>query len=272
MKIRRILDEILDFIMQFIRHRHLIIELTRRDFQKRYIKDYLGMAWAIIDPIAFITILYFVFGMRFGNKEVLGVPFIAYLIPAYISYNFFINVLAQATVSLQEFSFLINKVNFRMALIPVVKLFSNLLMHLIILVPACLFIIMSGVYPNLYWIQVFYYIICVMALLVGLSWMTSSIELFFPDISSIVGIVTRILFFMTPIFWNIKGLPVKIANILKLNPMFYVVNGYRDSFLYKIPFWEHSLLTLYFWGFTFFTVLIGILVFRRLRPHFADVA
>jgi len=58
---------------------------------------------------------------------------------------------------------------------------------------------------------------------------------------------------------------------LKLNPMFYIVQGYRDSFIYKIWFWQRPGMTLYFWAFTLVFWLIGTRLFRKLKIHFADV-
>jgi len=53
--------------------------------------------------------------------------------------------------------------------------------------------------------------------------------------------------------------------------MFYVVQGYRETFIYFKPFWEHPLLTLYFWIVSTIIFVSGALVFRKLKPQFADV-
>ena len=67
-----------------------------------------------------------------------------------------------------------------------------------------------------------------------------------------VSIIIQFGFWLTPVFWNIKMIPEAYRWVIKLNPIYYIVNGYRDSFVYKIPFWEHPYETLYFWGFTLF--------------------
>lgn len=78
---------------------------------------------------------------------------------------------------------------------------------------------------------------------------------------------------MTPIMWNMDGmnLPSWITTILKLNPMYYVVAGYRDALINKVWFWEKGALTLYFWGITLLILGAGALVFKKLKIHFADV-
>jgi lipopolysaccharide transport system permease protein/teichoic acid transport system permease protein len=79
------------------------------------------------------------------------------------------------------------------------------------------------------------------------------------------------MFFITPIFWSIEGLPDRIAFMMKLNPLYYIATGYRESLIFNIPFWDHPLQTLYFWGLSFLIFFIGLFVFKRLKPHFADV-
>ena len=76
---------------------------------------------------------------------------------------------------------------------------------------------------------------------------------------------------ITPILWNIKILSPKMKLLFKLNPMFYVVDGYRDSFIYKIWFWEKPQWTFTFFVITTITMILGIAIFKRLQPHFNDI-
>ena len=62
-----------------------------------------------------------------------------------------------------------------------------------------------------------------------------------------------------------------LKTLLKLNPMYYIVAGYRDSLINGVWFWERWELTLYFWGFTLVTLCVGVFTVKRLRIHFADV-
>jgi lipopolysaccharide transport system permease protein/teichoic acid transport system permease protein len=129
-----------------------------------------------------------------------------------------------------------------------------------------------GYPPDLHYLQVFYYLFAAIALLLGLSWLTSSLIIFMRDIGQLVAMVLQFAFWLTPIFWSAKILPVKYVNLIKLNPVYYLVEGYRESFIYKVWFWEgHYMLTLYYWIVTGCIFVLGAVVFRRLRPHFADV-
>jgi len=268
--LKNILIPAFHFLQHIVRQRHLIASLTKRDFERKYVKNMLGMVWAVLDPFAFVVILYFVFGARFGNKLTDGVPFVTYLLCGYIAYDLFSNI-GQLTLVVKDYSFLLKKVEFKVALLPVVRINSSLMVHAVVLLVTVVVLMVNGIYPNWYWLQLFYYIFALAIFLIGTAWFTSSVYLFFPDIGNIIGIVIRILFFFTPIFWTLEGMSPKMAFVLKLNPLFYIVQGYRDSLLYQRGFWEMPDLTLYYWGITLVMLLTGMVVFKKLRPHFADV-
>ena len=128
--------------------------------------------------------------------------------------------------------------------------------------------------PNLYTLQVIYYSIAMIALLVGLVYATSAIVVFFKDLSQIVALVIQVGTWATPIMWNIDtmtNIPEWAIVILKLNPMYYVVSGYRDALINKVWFWEHPYMTLWFWIVTAIVYFAGTRIFKKLRMLFADV-
>jgi ABC-type polysaccharide/polyol phosphate export permease len=110
-----------------------------------------------------------------------------------------------------------------------------------------------------------------LVLALGLGWAVASLTVFFRDMKHVVEITLQIGFWATPIFWNIQIMPSWIQNILKLNPMYYIVKGYRESFIYFSPFWDHPYQTLYFWVVTIILFVIGAMIFKKLKPQFADV-
>ena len=124
---------------------------------------------------------------------------------------------------------------------------------------------------SLYYFQFIYYLICLSVLALGLGWAVSALNPFLRDIAQIVGVILQIGFWATPIFWDIHIMPAKVQMIFKLNPMFYIVQGYRDSFIYFQPFWMHPLQTFYFWIIALMILFGGALIFKKLKPQFADV-
>ena len=130
-----------------------------------------------------------------------------------------------------------------------------------------------GRFPDLYTLQILYYSLCMVLMVLAVCYLTSALVVFFLDLSQIVAIFLQVGIWMTPIMWQLDRLddmPV-IQKIFKLNPMYYIVSGYRDALFDKVYFWEHPWLTAYFWILLIVLVFVGTKVFKKLKVHFADV-
>lgn len=262
----------LGFLSELFSKRQIIIELTKRDFKQKYLGSYLGMLWAFVHPTIYIVILWFVFQVGFKSAPMDNFPFILWMMTGIIPWFFFSECLATATNAVLDNSFLVKKVVFSMGMLPLVKIFSSLVIHLFFIAVIFLMFAAYGHLPSIYNLQVFYYLFATIVFLLGLSWLTSSMVIFLRDVGQIVNMVLQFLFWLTPLFWSAKILPPKLHTLLKLNPVYYLVDGYREAFIYKTWFWEkHYMWSLYFWAVTGFIFILGAVVFRRLRPHFADV-
>jgi lipopolysaccharide transport system permease protein/teichoic acid transport system permease protein len=258
-------------VADVFRNRRIILELTRQDFRSKYLGSYLGIIWAFFNPAVTILIFWFVFQVGFKATPIDHFPFILWLSTGMIPWFFFADSVSSATNSIIERSYLVQKVVFRTSVLPVVKILAALAVHLIFVGVLLLMFIAYGYRPDIYYLQVLYYLFASMTLLLGLSWITSSIVIFFKDIGQIVGMLLQFGFWLTPIFWPMKMVPTEYHPIIKINPAYYIIEGYRESFIYKVWFWQHYKLTPYFWVVTFLIFVGGALLFRRLRPHFADV-
>jgi len=78
-------------------------------------------------------------------------------------------------------------------------------------------------------------------------------------------------FLAYPIFWSMKMIPEQYIWLIKLNPIVYIIEGYRNSMVYHQWFWDNLNMTVYFWSVTGGIFILGGLTFKKLRPHFADV-
>jgi len=249
----------------------LLLKLTKNDFKQRYLGNFLGIFWAFIQPTATIAVFWFVFQVGFKSQPVDNFPFILWLVAGMFPWFYFSEGLAQGTNSVLANSFLVKKIVFRVSLLPIIKLLSALAIHLFFILFMYGMFIYYGYYPNIYWLQVIYYLFAMSILLLGLSWITSSIVIFFKDIEQLVTIIIQFGFWLTPIFWSMKIVPEKYHSLIELNPIVYIIEGYRNSMIYNKWFWEEPMATIYFWSITMIIFLIGGLTFNKLRPHFADV-
>ena len=259
------------FLNDIIEKRAIIFELAKRDFQQQYMGSYLGAIWIFMQPLLFILVLYMVFTLGFRPAASADMPFALYLVNGMIAWLYFVDNFNANTDVIRNYSFMVKKVDFRLSILPIVKMISALFPHLFLLVVAVLLSWYQGYAPSIYTLQVFYYLFAMSTLLLALGWLTSSTSVFIKDVSRVVAIFIQFGFWLTPIFWNINMIPDKYQWVIKLNPMYYIVTGYRDSIVMQVPFWERVDIMVNFWIFTVIMMFIGIGVYRRLRPFFAEV-
>ncbi len=93
---------------------------------------------------------------------------------------------------------------------------------------------------------------------------------FFRDLNQIISIFLLLGMWGTPIAWDMSVFSQDVQHILKLNPFYYLIEGYRDALLGRKWFWEEISMGIYFWCVTIFLLLIGAKIYTRLRPYFAD--
>lgn len=262
---------LLNFLKEIYQRRYAIYELSKRDFQTTYKGSYLGFFWTYLQPFLFIMLIWLVLTYGFRVPSVNNKSQTIWLIAGMVPWLFFAEVFSSVSSVIQQYSFLIKKVDFSLGILPIVKILSALITHFVFVFVTLIIGILSGVYPSLFALQIIYYSFAASMLLLGLGWFTSSASLFIKDINNIVTLLIQFGFWLTPIFWNIEMVPVKYHWIVKLNPVYYIVNGYRDSLLLNIPFWQKLYEFFYFWFVVTVILLTGAIVFRRLRPHFAEV-
>ena len=270
----RHLNALIEAPLNIWRSRKLLMTLAKNDFKQKFAGSYLGVVWAFIQPIVTILVYWFVFQVGFKSSNVQDYPFVLYLVAGIVPWFFFSDALNGGTNSLFDYSYLVKKVVFNINILPVVKIVSAFFVHLFFIAFSVVILCGYGYFPTIYILQIIYYIFCNFVLLVGLSYLCSAIAVFFKDMIQFINVfVLSIGMWLTPIMWDAENmLPPLLYKIFKLNPMFYIVDGFRDAFLYHDWFWTDKISwTLYFWVFTFLVYGFGVMIFRRLKVHFADV-
>ncbi len=261
----------MNFFWDVFKNKSLLLSLSIQDFKQRYLGNYFGIVWAFIGPLITVLILFFVFQVGFRSAPEEGIPFVLWLVSGMFPWFFISESISSGSSSIIDKPYLVKKVVFKLSTLPVIKLITALFIHAFFLLILVLLLIGYGFYPKLIWIQIFYYLFATLILVLGISWATSSLVVFVKDTGQIINILLQFGFWLTPIIWSNRMMPPRYLLYLKLNPAYYIVQGYRDSVLYNVWFWEKPLLTVYFWVITFLILLLGAFLFKRLRPHFADV-
>ena len=248
-----------------------LFQLSHNDIKAKYANSLLGIVWAFAMPLVTILVFWYVFQLGFKNLPVGDAPYILWFSAAYIPWIFFVDMTTAGCNSLVEYSFLVKKIKFNIQYIPFVKMMSALFVHAFFVVFLFVMRFIYGYKLEWYNLQAIYYTLCVCVLGLGLTWLLSAINVFFKDLNSLYNVLIQIVFWVTPILWNENTMVNEsVKSVLAINPMHYVVNGYRDSLLFHKWFWENPYETIGFWTLTIVFCVIGRLVFIKLSPFFAD--
>ena len=270
-------ERIMTIPAELFQSRKLIWKLAKNDFKKRYAGSYLGIVWAMAQPVVTVVMYWIVFDKIFGTDRQamtggVALPYVLFLTAGLVPWFYFSEAITQGTMALIEYNYLVKKVVFNISILPIIKVIAATFVHIFFVVVLLLISVGYGYYPSIYTLQLIYYSFCMFLLVLGMSYLTCALVVFIRDLQQIINIALQIGMWATPILWNIETLETdNMKTLFKLNPLVYIVNGYRSAIYEKVWFWEHFYSSTYFWIFTISLFCIGTLVFRRMRIHFADV-
>jgi ABC-type polysaccharide/polyol phosphate export permease len=248
-----------------------VSSLAGREIAAQGEGSYLGLVWLFLQPVLFFGLVYFIFTFGLKVSIVGDQPFVLWFLVGYIPWVYFSSCLVEMTSSIRDYAYLLPHRSVVPALVPIIKLASHALVHVTFLFLA----LAVGAYLHLPYtsslLGILVYFFFMALFLVGLGWITAASSLFVRDVNSVVSLVSQFGFWLTPIFWDIQQIPDQYHWVVKLNPAYYVVSGYRSSFFGQDMFawWNSDLLALCV--ISLVTITIGRLVFKKMEPHFLEV-
>ena len=248
-----------------------VVQFAIDDFKNKYAGSGLGITWAFLQPIITMVLYWFVFELGFKSQPVDDFPFILWLMSGLIPWFFISEAISNATASLADYSYLVKKVLFNIHILPLAKVVSMLLVQGGLLVFMLLCFLAMGYFPDVYYLQLPIYVIYMIILTMGFAYLTATLYVFFKDTVQVISIVIQTVFWLTPIVWNLEAMPEAVQKVIVYNPIYYVVTGYRNVFIYKDG-WVHSgPMILYYWLVAMVIFFFGYKLFSKCKDHFADV-
>lgn len=245
--------------------------MVSRDLKAQYVGSIFGLLWAIIEPMAQLAIYGIFFGLFMQSKvdPVYGTDsFLIYLLCGLIPWEFFSHSVNSSTSVIIANSNLVKRaVGFPSEILPIVKILTNSIAHLIGMGLLILIVAVSA-HLTPYIPFFFLYMFFIVLFVTGIGWTLSALNVYLKDMQKMMGILMMGWFFFTPIFYSPAIVPAKFLFILKLNPMYHAVLGYRYAILAGklLPLGD----LIYLAGASSFTFAIGGLIFRKLKPGFPE--
>lgn len=262
-----------EMFASFWRNKSLIRTLVVRDIQGRYRGSLLGLAWSFFQPIFLLIIYTFVFSVifkaRWGTGSDSKTEFALVLFAGLIVFNFFAECINRAPGIILANNNYVKKVVFPLEILPWVSLGTSLFLAVASLIVWLLFyLIMFGI-PKITVLLLPLLIIPVLLITIGLSWFFAATGVYLRDISQLVGIITTLFLFLSPIFYPISSLPGKYQLLLNLNPLTPAIEAIRNAMYWGIsPNFKSYMI------YTFCSILfawLGFSWFQKTRQGFADV-
>ncbi|MCC3698501.1 ABC transporter permease [Staphylococcus epidermidis] len=261
-------------LKEHIKNFYLIQRLAQFQIKITNHNNYLGIAWEVLNPALQIMVYWLVFGLGIrSNAPIHGIPFVFWLLVG-ISMWFFINQgVLEGTKSISQKFNQVAKMNFPLSIIPTYIVTSRFYGHLgllAIIIIACMF---NGIIPSIHIVQLLIYVPFAYLLTSSVALLTSTLGILIRDTQMIMQALMRILFYMSPILWVPKnhGVSGLIHQIMLFNPVYFIAESYRAAILFhQWNFIDHWKLMLYNVIIILLFFIVGSILHRRYRDHFAD--
>lgn len=256
---------------QLIAKAPLIASLARQHVRTRYVKTVGGFGWAIVQPLVMVATLWFVFTFGFkAQTSVPGLSYSAFFLVGMAAWLLIAESLNSAVGSVSGASHLVKKMVFPLEILPAPPIAAAVLLNLCVL---GLVLAVVAIDRGLPWTAVLlpYHVGTALALVAGLAWLTSALNVLFPDMQKLVETLLSVWFWLTPVVWPLALMDGPYLWLLRLNPAVYVVEGYRDCLLSGIPFWQRPVEMALFWTFALLAYVCGSWTFERLKSQFSEM-
>ncbi len=213
------------------RYRELIWALALKELRVRYKRSVLGFLWALLNPLMMMIILTLVFGsiMRFSIDH-----YAIFLLSMLLPWTFFSQALSYSVESVVGNAQLLKKVRVPKLVFPMAAVVANIINFLLSLLPLALLIVVLRFPLHWTWIYLPIPMVGLFLFTLGSAFFFAAINVFFRDISHIVQILLSAWFYASPIIYSLDFIPKKYHIFFRLNPMLYVLNGFRLSIYYGL--------------------------------------
>ena len=252
------------------RHRHLVWRLTMLDFQVRYAGSRLGLLWTLLSPLLVLGAYLLLFGKILGvrpDPALSGLDYALLMACGLLPWLGFSEGVMRGTGSVLAQRNLMKSTVFPMELIPVTAVCAGLVIQMCGIVGLLLVLGFRGVLgvtlvllPLLVILQALFTI--------GVVWFLSCVNIVYRDTSQVIGLLMVLLMFPSPIAYTQEMVPGGLGLVVKLNPLSYLIDGYRGALMFNRLPSVAGLVT--FASLAFVTLLTGYRHFMRLRRELPD--
>ncbi|MCI8470820.1 MAG: ABC transporter permease [Clostridia bacterium] len=255
----------MNIFQKIYQYRELLKTNVKKEIRGRYKNSFLGVMWSFLNPLLQLAVYSIIFGALLAGGDS---TYPIYICVALIPWTYFTTTITQSAFTVIGNGDIIKKVYFPREILPISVVTSGAVNFIISTIIILAFVIFSGVGLSWYLLLYPFVLLVQYVLLLGISFIVSSITVYFRDLEHIIGVILLAAFYGTPIVYKLEQLPPNLQIIMQLNPMTHIINGYRDIFYYhQMP----NMVTLsILLGISVIVTIIGYFLFKKLQKGFAE--
>ena len=253
----------LEELRELFRYRNLVSQMVRRDIVTRYKRSVLGVAWTMLNPLGTTLVLTIVFSQVFSVEK----SYAGYVLSGLMPWTFFAQTTNAAMVSLVWGGGLLKRIYLPRTIFAISGVGTGLVNLLLSLVPLVLILVLTGVPITTAAIYLPIPILFLTMFSLGVGLLISTVAIYFADVAEMYQVILTAWMYLSPVIYTTDMLPPQYAWIVKLNPMYYIIQLFRAPIYEgRVPDLQEFLLT---GAISLVTLILGWLFFSIKADEFA---
>lgn len=269
---KTLIQKVLFIIKEIVTNWSMMVRVALFDYRLQNKDSYLGKAWDILTPLIQVGTYWLVFGIGLRQgRDVDGYPYLLWMLSGIIPWFCISSAITKGGNSIFAKSTTITKLRYPIATVPIGTILTEFFSFIFTLIILEVIFLFYGYLPNWGYLNLIYYIIYMLAFLASLALITSVFTMVARDFQKLLANIIRLLFYITPILWDMEAMPEIYKIIISLSPIYYVVRGFRESLLYNIPFYTHPKDIVINWSIVILFFFFGCYLQEKFRNRFRDL-
>lgn len=268
-------DSLKTVINEHISFRKQIVKLAKSDLIKTYSGSALGWLWALAKPLTTILVYWFAFSVGFKQTgSINGYPYILWLVAGLVPWFYMSNMLSKGMYAMRAYSYLITKMKFPVSTISTIVSISNIIVNFSLMAIAILVYVLMGHSIDIYFLQLPFYYLLMFSLFTSWSLFSAPLAAISKDFYNMIKSGIMAVLWVSGILWNPRTMGDSIPALktfLAINPVTYLVEGFRGIFIYKEWFFERPQLFMNFMIVLLIMFSAGLLMQKKLKKDIPDV-
>ncbi len=239
-----------------------------------------GIFWNFASPAIQVFTYWLIFGIAWGRNDVvyhgITVSYLPWLVVGFAVWWFIRPCIVDGCSAVFSKTNVITKMKFPVSVLPATVCLKELFNHFFMLVVTIITLNLCGYFFTWNWLWILYYMFAAFMLVESISLVFSVLTMLWRDVKKFIASIMRMLMYFSPILWNAQfndSVPFHdiLNKLVKINPIYYIIQGYREAIFYgRTPF-DHPVLSLYFWGVVLIIFIIGCVLMYKFKRKFIDM-